>query len=233
MAREVVLDGTVGGDVQVFGSHLVVGPNARIAGALRYRVPPGSVTIDSAARITGGVTALPAVDGSGFGGLLRIILFVGFLIAGAAAVALFPRLATAAASSIRERTGATAAFGVVWLVGIPVVILVAAVTLVGLPLAAIMTAAYIILLYLGRAAVAVWLGDFVVRKARPTANVAPLLSFVIGAVLLLLIGLVPLIGPFIGLLIAVFGAGSLLVAMWPRRDPALSGVSHQAGAVRP
>ncbi len=218
MSPGVVLDGTIGGNAEVSGGELRVGPNARIAGTLRHRVPAGKVTIDSAARITGGVVALPVTDWSGFGRLLRIILPIGFLLTGLVIVALLPALALAAAASTRDRAGASVAFGIVWLVGIPMVVVAAAVTVVGLPLALIAAFAYFILLYLGRIAVAVWLGQLILRRWRSTDRAAPLLSFVIGGVLLVLIGLVPMIGTLIGFIAIVVGAGAVLVTLWPRRQ---------------
>ena len=218
LGGEVIVDGAIGGDVEVSGGQLRVGPNARISGVLRHRVRAGKVTIDSAARISGGVVALPAAGMGGVARLFNTISLVGFLVAGAAVVALFPRLATAAAASMRERAGAAAAFGVVWLVGIPIVVVAAAVTLVGLPLAMVFTAAYLILLYLGRAAVAVWLGDLVMQRWRSRSAAAPVLSFLIGGVLVILLGLIPMIGSVIGFAIVVVGAGAVLVALWPRRE---------------
>lgn len=232
IGSEVTLDGTVGGDVEVSGGRLRVGPGARITGGLRHRVPARNVSIDPAARIAGGVTALPAAEWTGFGRMLRAIWLIGFLIAGAVIVALLPRLATAAADSTAERTGASAAFGVVWVVGVPILIIVAAITVVGLPLAAIATAAWLILLYLGRAAVAVWLGELLVQRVSSGKRLAPVASFLIGALVLLLIGLIPVIGPFIGFVVTVLGAGAVLVTLWPRRQQPDSTAAAGYGQVR-
>ena len=216
---EVVLDGTVGGDVDVGAQRLRVGPRARVTGALRHSVPAGAVTIDSAARIGGGITALPAADWSGLGRLLRAIWVIGFLAAGAVVVALFPGLAAAAAASVRERAGVSAAFGALWLFILPVAIGVAAVTLVGLPLAVVATAAWVVLLYLGRAAVAVWLGELVLRRWMPAARATPIPSFFVGGVILSLVALVPVLSGLVGFIATIIGAGAVLVAVWPRRAP--------------
>ena len=217
-APDVVLDGTVGGNAEVSAGKLRVGPNARIAGTLRHRVPAEKVTIDSSARIAGGVVAVPIPDWSGFGRTVRIILLVGFLVAGAVAVALFPGLAAAAALSTRERVGAAAAFGIVWLVGIPIVFVIALVTVVGVPLAVLIAFAYFFLLYLGRVAVAIWLGELIGRGWGSTRRGGLVLRFLIGGVLLMLIGLIPMIGSLLGVIAIVIGAGAVLVTVWPRRQ---------------
>ena len=219
LASEVVLDGTVGGDVQVSAGQLRVGPNARVTGILRHRVPEGKVTIDSGARIGGRVVVEPAARWGGFGRTVRTIMFVGFLVAGAAVVLLLRGLAVASAASVGERAGAASAFGVVWLVGVPLAIVAAAITVVGLPLALMLLLAYPILLYLGRVAVAIWLGGLILRRWRPNGVVAPLASFLVGGVLLMLIGLLPVVGPIVGFIAIVVGAGAVLVTLWPRRQP--------------
>lgn len=174
--------------------------------------------IDPAARIDGRTTALPAADWSGFGRVVRAVWMLGFLVAGAAAVLLFPGLAAGVLSSTREHAGASAAFGAAWMFGVPIVVVVAGATLIGLPLAALIAAVYLILLYLGRAAVALWLGDAIVHRSKAGARAAPVVSFLIGGALLLIIGLVPVIGPLVGFVATLVGVGAVLVAMWPRRQ---------------
>ena len=215
---DVTIDGVVGGDVRVTGARLRVGPNARITGSLRHGIRNGRVTVDPGARVAGGIVALPAPGRSGFGRMLRWILPIGFLVAGAVAVALMPRLATDAAKSVAARPGAAAAFAIVWFIGVPILAVVSAVTVVGLPLAVMLMAAFILLLYLGRAAVAVWLGATIMRRWRPGNDTSPVLSFLLGGVLYLVIGMIPVIGPLIGVFVIVFGAGVVLVTLWPRRQ---------------
>jgi hypothetical protein len=82
----------------------------------------------------------------------------------------------------------------------------------------VFTAAYLILLYLGRAAIAVWIGDLIMQRWRSTSAAAPVLSFFIGAIPLILVGLIPVVGSVVGFAIAVIGAGAVLVAVWPRRE---------------
>lgn len=217
---EVVLDGSVGGDVDVGAQRLRIGPRASVAGAIRHRVPTGAVTIDSAARIAGGVTALPARDWSRLIRFVTGILIVGFLIVGAVAVALFPGVALSASNALREHTGASIAFGLVCLAGGPILALIAAVTLVGLPLAAVITAVYLILVYVGRAAVAVWLGRLIVGDRVREPRALALISFLVGALGLAVVGLIPVIGGLVWLVSTIVGIGALLVAVWPRRRAA-------------
>ena len=214
----VALGGQAGGDVEVNAGELRVGPGATIAGNLRYRVPAGNVHIDSGAHIAGTVTVLPPQEVGGVMRYFRILWLLGFLVAGAVAVALAPRFADAAAERMRERPGLSALAGVVWIIVIPIAALLVAVTVIGLPLALLACAVYAILLYLGRAVLAVWLGRLVVNMLGRTPVPEPLVSFLVGAIILIVLGLVPLIGPLVMLVATIFGLGALLVEIraWSR-----------------
>jgi hypothetical protein len=92
MGGEITLNGVVGDQVNVQAGRLVVGPGALIAGDLRYRVPADNVNIDPAAVISGEAIPLPPPPGRRGWLLARLAWHAGFLVAGVAAVLLFPRL---------------------------------------------------------------------------------------------------------------------------------------------
>jgi hypothetical protein len=148
----VVLDGGVGDDVRLQAGRLHVGPSARIGGFLRYSVEPDNVTIDPGAEIAGQVIALPPPKRPAFWAL-RIAWHFGFLVAGAVAVALLPALVAAASQALRRRPWAAVGFGLLWIIGVPILAGVLANTVVGIPLALIAVALYVISLYLARAVI--------------------------------------------------------------------------------
>lgn len=205
-----VLDGTVEGDVIFSGSSLRVGPQARIAGDLRTRAPEGGVTIDPGARISGQVISEIAEPGgtARWFWLVRVVMIVGFLFAGAAVVALLPERTEAAAALIPHRPGAAVGWGFLWLVGVPIVAIILAATLVGIPLALISVAVYLITLYLARAVTAVWLGRSVLGDRAGTGRSGAVVSFLAGAVVIVAIQFVPILGALISLVATVLGLGA-------------------------
>lgn len=214
---EIVLNGTVDGNVDVRGGSLRVGPEARITGDLTHHIPAENVLIDSAAQIGGSVRAYPTRPGAPIG-LFRVLLSIGFLLAGAVAVAIFARSAVAAEGGLRQRPGAALGFGLLWLLLLPIGIAAIAITGVGLPLALILLALFLISLYLARAVTALWLGRLILR-GQPRPGRGPLVSaFLIGGVVLLLIGLIPIVGGIVALVATVLGLGSLVVAYRGRRE---------------
>ncbi|MBI4410293.1 MAG: hypothetical protein HY561_11335, partial [Gemmatimonadetes bacterium] len=161
---EVVLDAVVDGDVRVEADRLEVGRRARIAGSLRYRVPAENVHIDPGAQILGQRVALPPKERGRRGlGYFRLVLLLGFLAAGAAAVALFPRTTAAAGDALRTRPWVSAGLGLLWIIVLPVAAVIVLITVIGIPLALIVAALYVMSLYLGRMIVALWLGRLMLR----------------------------------------------------------------------
>ncbi len=211
----VILNGVVGSNVEIAAGALRIGPQTRIAGNLRYRVPAGEVQIDPAARISGTVTVLPVRRGPG---ILHILLLFGFLVAGAVVVAIAPRFAGDAAEILRARPGRSALFGLCALILVPVVAVIAAVTIIGIPLALLMTAVYIILVYLGRIPLALWLGARILGGRARAGRQGVLLSFLVGGFILLIVGLVPVIGGLAMAIITVLGLGAFLLRVQVMRE---------------
>lgn len=212
---EVVLDGSVGGDVRVDAERLTVGPGARIAGDLRYRVPPENVTISPEAQVAGGTTALrprPRPDMQAPIRFFHLFWLLGFLAAGAVVVALFPDVMAAAAAALRRAPAAALGWGLVWVIGVPIAATVVALTIVGVPLALIVAALYVISLYLGRAVVALWLGRLVLRGWARRSRGRLVVAFLAGGVILVILALIPVLGPLVMLVATVLGLGALVAA---------------------
>jgi hypothetical protein len=158
-AREVVLNGPVGGDVDVITERLTIGPRAVIGGSLRYRAEEGEVTIDPAARIEGGTAAVDVRPGSPIPGLaFDGARLLGFLLVGTVAVLLFARPARKAASALETDPLTGLGLGLLWLLFVPVVIFAAFVTVIGIPLAVTGAALYVIAFYLAPILPSLWLG---------------------------------------------------------------------------
>lgn len=243
---EIVIQGAVEGDVSVDGSILRVGPDARIAGELVHRVPEEGVEIDPGAQIAGGISAQPPREGLDLPGwmgwwMLRVLWGLGFLLAGLVIVAVLPGLFLGASGALSGRPMTSLGFGLLWLVGVPVVAGVFLVTVIGVPLALVLAALFFVLLYVGRAVPAVWIGRRLLSRGEPAAPGEPVEpadvrgpvdaapeptgrpgrgaavgAFLLGGLILVLLGLIPLIGPLVGLLAAVIGAGALLARL---REP--------------
>jgi len=204
----ITLDGVVGRDVEVTGGTLRVGPHARIAGNLRYRVPAGKVHIDPAARITGTVTALPV---SNRGALWRVLWILGFLLVGAVVVALFPRFMAEAAEILPDHPVRAALVGLGWGILVPVAIVIAAITVVGLPLAVLTAAVYLGVMCVASVPFAVWLGRLLLGARARGGLEGTLVNFLVGGFFLLVAGIIPVVGGWVSLIAGLLGLGTILL----------------------
>ena len=207
----VVLNGPVGGNVQVTAGDLFVGPHAVIAGELRYRVPNGRAHIDPLAHVTGAVTALPAPAARGAAYVFGLLWMFGFLIAGGVVVALLPRLMVDAAELVRQLPGRSALIGLGWIVLVPIAIAIVACTVIGLPLALLTGVVYGVLIYIGRVMVAIWLGKTVLGPRTREGRSGALVSFGLGGLVLLLLQMIPVVGPIAMCVATIVGLGALIL----------------------
>jgi hypothetical protein len=214
----VTLNGVVGRDVEIAGGELYVGARTRIAGNLRYRVPAKKVHIDPAARITGTVTALP-VSGRG---MWRWLWPIGMLLAGAVAVALWPRLAAETAAIFGQAPVRSALVGVGSFILFPLAIILVAVTRIGIPLALLTTAVFVVLVCLASIPFAVWLGQRLLGARARAGRQGVLVNFLVGGVILLVVGLIPFIGDPVMLLAAILGLGAIMLRAWASRRESAS-----------
>jgi hypothetical protein len=213
----VVLNGPVGRDVEVSGGGLRLGPHAQIAGNLRYRVPKDKVTIDRAARVVGTTTALPVSTKPGLRGLLWVL---GFFLAGIVVVSLFPGFTSEAAEILPLRPIRSALVGLGWAVLLPCAIIIAAVTIIGLPLAILTAALYMVVLVLGDVPFALWLGRLLLGARAGVGRRGALLSYFVGGLLLLLLGLIPVAGKFVMIVATVLGLGAIMLRAKALREAA-------------
>lgn len=215
-AQRVILDGTVDGSVDVRARSLHVGPGARINGDLTYRIAEENVVIDPAAQITGSVNALPTGEADGGDGppigLFHLLRWLAFLVTGAVMIAIFPRTATAAERALRRRPGASLGLGIAWVILVPIGAAMIALTLVGLPIALLILALHLFLLYIARAVVAVWLGRLLLRNWMRPERGRLIGAFLLGAIVLLLLCLIPIVGTIILFLTTFAGLGALVLA---------------------
>lgn len=210
----VELDGTIGQDVEVASGSLRIGPRARIAGNLRHRVS-GEVHVDPAAQITGKITALPASKGPGLFGMLWTF---GSLLAGVVIVLLIPRFITEAAEDLKLRPIRSIVVGIIGGILAVVAIVLAAITVIGLPLALVATTVLFFLAALSGIPVAVWIGEKILTGRTLLGRQGVLVNFFLGALVLIIIGVIPVLGGLVTLVATCIGFGAILMAAWAVRE---------------
>jgi hypothetical protein len=217
----------VGGDVLATGGQLTLGPNARIAGKLRYRSSEPLLQ-DPAAQVAGGMEKLLLADsdehrGRRGPGAAAGIWNIGLMLLAALIVSVLPGFSERVARTLRERTGWSLMLGFVVLVCAPVATLLLMISLIGIPIALAAIALYLALLPVAYVAAAIGIGDWALRRWQPVRTT--LRGWRIGAacaalLLLALAGWVPWVGGIVGFAALLAGLGALWLQATPISAPA-------------
>ena len=242
----VLIDAPVEGDVNSTAGHLALGPNARLAGKLRFR-SGDELERDPAAQVAGAIEHLPmpgrAASGSAprerhyFGGHERRIgpswlWTLGLMAIAALLVGVLPVTSRRVAEALYERPWWSLLLGFVALVCIPVAVLILLISIIGIPLALLAVLLYLALLLVGYVGTGVAIGHWALSrfKAEAIGRTGWRIASAMAAVLLLaLLGSVPFIGGFVALLAVLGGIGATLLLFAPRK-PAPPSPAGSTGA---
>lgn len=219
LANECTVSGRVEGDVYLVVGDIVIMPGTYIGGDLHYRSAT-ELVLDPRVDLKGKLIrdsgpAQGPVAGPPWSE--RLITQTYFLlaawVAGVFLLGLFPAFVGRAVLALR---GATARCGLTGAIGfalLPLLALAAAFTLVGFPLGLLLGALFVALLYLGKVAVALALGAFLMRWQGPQSFGRAALALLIGLVPIYAAELVPAAGGPLAMLVNLLGLGALLHAL--------------------
>ncbi|MAN62659.1 MAG: hypothetical protein CMI60_12020 [Parvibaculum sp.] len=232
--QSVLLNGPVDGDVSVWAVDLVLGPDTEINGNLSYYTS-SSAEIAEDARVEGeteshffsdegGVAPETPEDWRGrwedpgsdnvtleltLPGALILAIFAGIL------VFLAPRWSDKLQLAAVDSPALAIFYGLVWMLGLPVVAVFAAFTIIGLPFAFLLIVLYGVVFGAGMVTAAIILGGFLVDLAGLEFGDGPgrrLALVVVGALVLWAGAGVPLLGGFFWFASIALGIGGILIA---------------------
>lgn len=238
-AQEALVNGRVKGNVSFYGLELALGPDARIDGNVTY-YSPSAAEIDKGARVAGEVNGNafepPVVeqprgvtrerwredhmreqwDGRGLAAPGYHMTAGGAVLFGALAV-LFALAAPVTSRRMRDGLAGEAALafglGLLWLVGVPVLIVLVAITIVGLPLAFLLLLLWPLGMIFGLVATLAASGEYIASRLRETGKGT--LGRIVGIILataLIWIGIsIPVIGALVWLAAVALGIGLLYI----------------------
>jgi cytoskeletal protein CcmA (bactofilin family) len=237
----VYVDGPIGGDVNVTSGEVELGPNAHIAGRLRY-ASDKELQQAPGARVQGGIERRPSRSGwpipgnveRQVGGRGSWIWTFGLMLLAAVLVAVLPGVSARIAATLQGHPGKSLLVGFGILIGVPVAAVMLLITLIGAPLALLVITLYFALLLVGYISTSVALGDWALRRVKPLE--AGRKAWRIGATVLtvLVIGLVsriPALGILVMLLALLAGIGALILLVLQWRSAAAAAAAAAAPPV--
>ncbi len=219
----VTIGGEVRGNVDLKVESLTILPTANIQGDLTY-TSEEEADIQSGAQIGGTIThnlpevkeerarGFPFVLFSGIGG--KVTGFLMAFIAGLVIILLFPRRLKSMAESIRTRPGSSAGWGALVLFVTPIAAVIVCITIIGIPVGLIALALWGIAIYLAQIPVGLFIGRWIIGHYKKVEGKAIMIgALALGLVILKLLGLIPHLGFFIGIAVALFGMGAVVVSI--------------------
>lgn len=219
------VNGRIDGDLTVAGGELALGPQAVVQGRLAYRGPQPA-QIAAGAQVQGGIDQ-PRADASSGSSVWMLwwgaAWIVGWVAAGAVLLVAAPRVTRRVTDALRARPLASSLFGLLLLLGLPLLIVLLMVTVIGVPLGLLSIALYLVLVPIGTLASAAALGDWALARRGASARTSRrVLAMALALVVLFALALVPYVGWLVWMLSVLFGIGAIALAFARgRRDAAL------------
>jgi cytoskeletal protein CcmA (bactofilin family) len=212
---EVTVANGVGGNIELEVENLTVASTADIGGNLTY-TSENEADIQSGAKVGGKTTHnLPEVKKpapfSGIGG--KVLGFLMAFVTGLIIILIAPRRSASIADSIRNKPWASLGWGAVILFATPVTAIMVCITVIGIPVAFIALALYAIAIYLSQVFVGLFIGRWIIGRFREVESKAIMIgALATGLVILSILRLIPYLGFWVGLAVALFGLGAMLVS---------------------
>lgn len=226
------LDGRIGGNADLSAERLKIGPGARIDGNLVHRARIVEISPD--AKIAGTVTALDYDQRLterdllyrliGVGIVVALAFLVGGIVLSLVLAGLLPRLMEGTHETLHRRTVPSLGVGVLWAVGAPLAVAIFMVLVIGIPLGFFLLGVFLLTIPLAGAVVSHFIGREIrslTKRDAPEPEVWGRVAWtLLGAVILMILGLIPIIGVAIPVLVFLLGTGAAVLLFLERNRPA-------------
>jgi cytoskeletal protein CcmA (bactofilin family) len=219
------VSGSIGRELTMAGGGLRMANTARVGGDLVARVHHREdVHVAEGATIAGKRDIEVRVSKSKFTRpgfyFFQAVWIAAAMLIGWLGLVLFPGFFEACTRAVRSGWRSLG-LGIAVLAGVPVAIIIAAITLVGLPLSLMLFAAYLAAIYLAKIWVGALLGQMLLKPASTTKQ-DWLLGLLLGLLILTVAGFIPYLGGLVRFGIVCLGLGALAWQLYQTSRPAMT-----------
>jgi cytoskeletal protein CcmA (bactofilin family) len=216
---EIILSGRINGNVALKGQRIRILDSAIIDGDLSYSSPQ-EAEIAKGAQILGTIQYEPverpmgSIIAAAIG--IAFLVLLSLIITGILGYLLFPRFIDIAVTDIRSEPWKCLGLGLALFAATPIVISVLFVTLIGWLPALVIGALYLLLLLSGFLTSAFYTGDLIwgLRRVAIESRTGRLGSFALAALLLILLGLIPVLGNLLLFVLMLLGVGAMALGLY-------------------
>ncbi|MFA5270604.1 MAG: polymer-forming cytoskeletal protein [Patescibacteria group bacterium] len=214
---EVTLNSVIDGNVEIKTDNVVyLMPGTKIGGELSYWAPKENpdfikyakkVVYHSKAKRSS-VPALDAfmwmIPAVGIGFLLWKLICI--LLLGAVIIWLMPKLLPRVVGLIKYNYWTAFWQGLVFAIGVPVLMFVLAMTLIGMPLSILLGLIYGLIMMFGYASAVTLIGSWLIKKSDKIWS-RQLIAFVVGSIIYGIIAIIPVLGCLVAFVLMMMGIG--------------------------
>jgi hypothetical protein len=219
------VSGSIGRELTMTGDKLTLTNTSRIGGSLSVRVRDlKKVHIADGATIVGTRDIQLRLRQNHFAHprfyFYQAVWLASAMLVGWLGLVLFPGFFQASAHAVGSGWRSLG-LGVGVLAGVPVAIVVAAITLVGIPASLMLLAVYLAAIYLAKVWVGAFLGQILLKPAGATKS-DWLLGLLVGLLILTIIGFIPYLGGLVRLGVVCLGLGAFAWQLYRASRPAIT-----------
>ena len=219
------VSGSIGRELTMTGDSLTLTNTSRIRGNLGLRVRQlKNVHIADGATIVGTRDIQVRVRQSHFARprfyFYQAVWLAAAMLAGWLGLLLFPGFFQASTHAVGSGWRSLG-LGVGVLAGVPVAIVVTAITLVGIPVSIILLEVYLAAIYLAKVWVGAFLGQILLKPAGSTKS-DWLLGLLVGLLILTIVGFIPYLGGLVHLGVVCLGMGAFAWQLYRVSRPAIT-----------
>lgn len=144
---------------------------------------------------------------------IKFVVLISKIIVGVLLIALFQRYVRRVADTLLKETWKSLGWGFLGVIVIPIAAVVLFATLIGYPLGLLAVYVYSVLLYLSSIFIAVVIGEKIAQLFKKGA-VSLYLSFIIGILILFVVGFIPVLNFLVRIFVILFGFGAVMLGTW-------------------
>ncbi|MBV9276657.1 MAG: hypothetical protein JOZ97_00315 [Candidatus Eremiobacteraeota bacterium] len=201
---DALIEGTVDGDVNVYGGHVEMLPGANITGEYHEFGGPYVAALAPWATAAGATSIMHEnvrmLQSLAYGAIILLVFLI------------FPVRVRIALDRLERHPGLSAGVGTVALLAVIPVGVLLLVSIIGIPLIPLEIAAVFAGLFIGQAALGMLVGRRLFELIRPQTTPSPLAALVLGLIVIGAAQVVPFVGWFITMLVVLVGLGAGILA---------------------
>jgi cytoskeletal protein CcmA (bactofilin family) len=146
--------------------------------------------------------------------MVKIVIFIAKVIVGVLLIALFQRYVRRIMDTLITNTWKSLGWGFLGVIVIPVAIVILFAILIGYPLGVFGAYIYTILWYLSSIFVSLVIGEKVIQLFKKEGEVSLYVSFIVGILILFVVGFIPILNFLVRIFTLLFGFGAIVVGTW-------------------